>query len=100
MKPAAPVSRMVTGAAGRYCATQPPSMEIGAPVIVAAASEHRNTASAPIYSGVVNFVIGCFSAQQRVGDLLQRPPLPRRPVVELLLHQRGQHPARTDRVAR
>jgi hypothetical protein len=37
----------------RYCATQPPSIDSAAPVIVEAASPHRKTASAPIYSGVV-----------------------------------------------
>jgi len=37
----------------RYCATQPPSIESAAPVIVEAASPHRKTASAPIFSGVV-----------------------------------------------
>ncbi len=39
-------------------------MDSGAPVMVRAASEHRNTASAPICSGVVNSGIGCFSASR------------------------------------
>jgi hypothetical protein len=37
----------------RSFATQPPSIDNAAPVIVEAASPHRNTASAPIFSGVV-----------------------------------------------
>ena len=44
-----------------YCATQPPSIDSGAPVIVCAESEHRNTASPPISSGVEKRVIACFS---------------------------------------
>ena len=40
-------------ARARYCATQPPSIDKAAPVIVEAASPHRKTASAPIFSGVV-----------------------------------------------
>lgn len=37
-----------------YCAVHPPSIDTGTPVIVFAASEHRNTASAPICSVVEN----------------------------------------------
>ncbi len=44
-----------------YCAVHPPSIGSETPVMVAAASEHRNTASAPMPAGVVNSVIGCFS---------------------------------------
>ena len=47
-----------------YCATHPPSIETGAPVMVAAASEHRNTANAPICSGVEKRANGCFSARK------------------------------------
>ena len=56
-----------------YCATQPPSIDSGTPVMVSAAGEHRNTASPPICSGVENRVIGCFS---RTGTLA--PPARRR----------------------
>jgi hypothetical protein len=42
-----------------YCAVQPPSMGNAVPVIDAAASVHRNTASAPICSVVTNWRVGC-----------------------------------------
>jgi len=44
-----------------HCASQPPSIVIGEPVIVSAASEHKKTLIAPTDSGVVNLSIGCFS---------------------------------------
>src|SRR5262249_429546 len=43
----------------RYCAVHPPSMERLAPVICDAASEHRNTTSAAIWSTVTNCLVGC-----------------------------------------
>src|SRR5205823_4772832 len=41
------------------CAVQPPSIGSAAPVIEAAASLARKTASAPISSTVANFLFGC-----------------------------------------
>ena len=52
-----------------YCATHPPSMEIGEPVMVWASSEHRYTTIAPTASGVVNFNIGCFSSNSLAASL-------------------------------
>ena len=54
-------ARVPGSEAAAYCATQPPSIDSGAPVIVCAESEHRNTASPPISSGVEKRVIACFS---------------------------------------
>jgi len=48
-----------------YCAVHPPSIESAAPVIVSASLLQRNTAIAPMDSGVVNLDIGCFSASNR-----------------------------------
>src|SRR4029079_4656250 len=49
-----------------HCAIQPPSIEWATPEMVAAASPHRNTVSAPIDSGVVNWCIGCFSESSAI----------------------------------
>src|SRR5439155_1057289 len=45
------------GGPARYCATQPPSIDSAAPVIVEAASPHRNTASAAIIPGNAALVV-------------------------------------------
>ena len=50
---AAPRRGGLNQAPGSYWATQPPSIDNAAPVIVEAASPHRKTASAAIFSGVV-----------------------------------------------
>jgi hypothetical protein len=59
-KPGAPVATQGRSyGVQHYCAVQPPSMAMLLPVICAAASEHRNTASAATCSTVTNSLVGC-----------------------------------------
>ena len=62
-------------------------------------SPHKNTASAPIFSGVVNSQHRLLFAQQVFARLLDRDALGGGARLDLPLHQRGQHPAGADRVA-
>ena len=64
-----------------------------------AASEHRKTAKAPSCSGVTNSCEGCFSANSSNFACATSIPSRARAVVDLLLDQRGQHPAGADGVA-
>ena len=82
-----------------YWAVQPPSIGSGEPVIVAAASEHRKTASAPTDSGAVKASIGCFSAR-RLSDSVATSVPAARAIRDLGFHQGGEHPPRAVRVDR
>ena len=83
-----------------YCAVQPPSIDNGTPVMVLAASEHRNTASPPICSGVENCAIGCFSVTNACVSFSTVVPSSFARSCQLLLHQWRQHPSWADRVDR
>ena len=67
---------------------------------LSAAGEHRNTASSPSCSGVVNCSDGCFSASRSRLACSVDDAFAGGTRVDLLLHQRRQHPARADRVDR
>ena len=65
-----------------------------------AASEHRKTHSSASCSGVVNCSDGCFLDQQPALGLFVVDAIGDGARVDLLLHQRRQHPARADGIAR
>ena len=69
------------------------------PRICAAACEHRKSAAAPICSGVANSSEGCFSPRSLIFAVSGVELFPGDPIVDLLLHERRQHPAGADRVA-
>jgi hypothetical protein len=49
-----------------YCATQPPSIEIGNQIVRPGAEKHRQRADLP---GVENSAIACFSVRNRCSDV-------------------------------
>ena len=96
----------VTGAAGSnrtaspcQCAVQPPSTGSAVPVIDAAASLRRNTASAPISSTVAKRLFGCCASSTSWIDLLARHVVRLGLAVDLRLDQRRPDIAGADGVA-
>ena len=71
----------------------------GEPVMLSAAGVQRKTARAPTCSTVVKLPAGLFFAQYCVGSLGQGNFIAFGAGFDLLLHQRSQHPSRTDGVA-
>ena len=99
--PRVPATRPLGGGYGAgYCAVQPPSIVQAAPRTCARRAEHRNTVSSPSLLRRDELLrrLLLATAARRVPA---RPsePLCCRAGVDLLLHQRREHPAGADRVA-
>jgi hypothetical protein len=92
-----PLSRAGEGLQRRQLLRQPATIDIPCRTAhLLPASLHRNNTNSPSCCGVTNSSDGCFSASRSCCACSDRPF--GRTVIDLLLHQRRQHPARADRV--